>query len=48
MNLPARQPGQPLPGVGDVGQAGIGVFPEVEEFAVIRAFAKQKTGFDKE
>jgi len=25
---PASQSGQPLPGVGDFGQAGIGVFPE--------------------
>ena len=25
----ARQPGQPLPGVGDVGQAGVGGFQNI-------------------
>jgi len=33
----ARQSGQPLPGVGDVGQAGVGVLPEVAEFAIFSA-----------
>ena len=27
------QPGQPLPGILNFGQAGVGVFPEVEEFS---------------
>ena len=31
----AHQPGQPLPGVGDVGQSGVGGFPEVEKFLMI-------------
>jgi hypothetical protein len=31
------QPGQPLPGVLDFGQAGIRVLPEVEEFLVVPA-----------
>jgi hypothetical protein len=32
---PALQPRQPLPGIFKLGEAGVGVLPEVEEFLVI-------------
>ena len=42
----ARQPGQPLSGVGDVGQAGVGVLPDREEglywvFAYVRPYSSE-------
>ena len=30
-----RQPSQPLPGIRNLGQAGVGVLPEVEEFPIV-------------
>jgi hypothetical protein len=31
------QPSQPLPGILNFGEAGVGVFPEVEEFVIVFA-----------
>jgi len=38
--LVARQPGQPLPGILNLGQAGVGVLPEVEESPLTRQNAR--------
>jgi hypothetical protein len=35
MDLFAPLPRQPLPGILDFGEAGVGVLPEVEEFLVL-------------